>query len=102
MRWRNSRCRPGSRADDQVMTEPEVPLLACRHLSKHFGALAAVDDLSFEVAAGEVLGMGGPNGAGKTPLFDVISGMSPASSGEVLFDGRSIPRLSPERICHAG
>ncbi|HZF32457.1 MAG TPA: ATP-binding cassette domain-containing protein, partial [Candidatus Angelobacter sp.] len=50
------------------------PLLACRNVSKYFGALAAVHDLSFEVAPGEVLGIGGPNGAGKTTLFEVISG----------------------------
>jgi branched-chain amino acid transport system ATP-binding protein len=84
------------------MTAAGTPLLACRNLSKHFGALAAVDNLSFDVAAGEVLGIGGPNGAGKTTLFEVISGMNPASAGEVLFEGRPITRLSPERICHAG
>jgi len=84
------------------MTTAGAPLLSCRSLSKHFGALAAVDNLSFEVAAGEVLGIGGPNGAGKTTLFEVISGMNPASAGEVLFEGRPITRLPPERICHAG
>ena len=78
------------------------PILACRNISKHFGALAAVHDLSFEVAPGEVLGIGGPNGAGKTTLFEVISGFSPASAGEIAFDGRPITRLPPERICHAG
>ena len=51
-------------------------------------------DLSFEVAAGEVLGIGGPNGAGKTTLFEVISGFSPASAGEILFDGRTITLLA--------
>ncbi len=77
-------------------------LLSCIHVSKHFGALAAVDDLSFDVAEGEVLGIGGPNGAGKTTLFEVISGLNPATSGEIVFAGRPITRLSPERICHAG
>jgi len=79
-----------------------APLLACRNVSKHFGALAAVNDLSFEVAPGEVLGIGGPNGAGKTTLFEVISGLNPASGGDIVFDGRPITRLSPEYICHAG
>ncbi|MFN4140422.1 ABC transporter ATP-binding protein [Aestuariivirga sp.] len=84
------------------MTATGKPLLSCLRVSKHFGALAAVNDLSFDVAEGEVLGIGGPNGAGKTTLFDMISGLSPATSGEVLFDGRDITRLPPEAICHAG
>jgi branched-chain amino acid transport system ATP-binding protein len=79
-----------------------TPLLSCSHVSKHFGALAAVNDLTFEVAEGEVLGIGGPNGAGKTTLFEVISGLNPASAGSITFDGRPITRLSPEGICHAG
>ena len=45
------------------------PLLSCRNVSKYFGAMAAVKDFSFDLAAGEVLGIGGPNGAGKTTLF---------------------------------
>jgi branched-chain amino acid transport system ATP-binding protein len=77
-------------------------LLSCSKVSKHFGALAAVNNLSFDVAEGEVLGIGGPNGAGKTTLFDVISGLNPASGGTVSFEGRDITRLPPEAICHAG
>jgi len=77
-------------------------LLSCKGVSKHFGALAAVNNLSFDVAGGEVLGIGGPNGAGKTTLFDVISGLNPATGGTVTFDGRDITRFSPEAICHAG
>jgi branched-chain amino acid transport system ATP-binding protein len=77
-------------------------LLSCASVSKYFGALAAVHDLSFDLRPGEILGIGGPNGAGKTTLFEVISGLNPASSGQVLFDGRDITRLSPEAICHAG
>ena len=79
-----------------------APLLACRGVSRYFGALAAVSNLSFEVMPGEVLGIGGPNGAGKTTLFEMISGLVPASSGQIVFDGRDITRLAPERICHAG
>jgi branched-chain amino acid transport system ATP-binding protein len=79
-----------------------VPLLACRDVGKSFGALAAVNDLSFDVVAGEVLGIGGPNGAGKTTLFEVISGLNPASRGTVQLEGHDITRLSPEEICHAG
>lgn len=79
-----------------------VPLLSCRDVGKSFGALAAVNNLTFDVAAGEVLGIGGPNGAGKTTLFEVISGLNPASRGNVLLAGRDITQFTPEEICHAG
>ncbi len=78
------------------------PLLVVDGVSKHFGALAAVDDLSFDVMPGEILGIGGPNGAGKTTLFDVITGLDRASSGRILFAGDDITQAGPERICHAG
>ncbi len=80
----------------------EEPLLSLKSVSKLFGALAAVNKLSFDVLKGEVLGIGGPNGAGKTTLFDIVSGLAPASSGQVLLEGRDISRQSPESICHAG
>ena len=70
-----------STVGDPVQQEP--PLLSCRSVSKYFGALAAVQDLSFDARPGEVLGIGGPNGAGKTTLFDVISGLNPASAGTI-------------------
>jgi branched-chain amino acid transport system ATP-binding protein len=84
------------------VTAAREPLLSCKAVAKHFGALAAVDNLSFDVYPGDVLGIGGPNGAGKTTLFEVISGLSPATGGAVIFDGRDITRLPPEAICHAG
>ena len=84
------------------MTAARPPLLTCNRVSKHFGALAAVNNLSFDLREGEVLGIGGPNGAGKTTLFDVISGLNPATGGTVMFEGRDITRLPPEAICHAG
>lgn len=80
----------------------EQPLLVCRSVSKHFGALAAVKDLSFEVKAGEVLGISGPNGAGKTTLFDMISGLNPADSGEIFLEGTKISGWTPDRICRRG
>lgn len=77
-------------------------LLECRNLTRCFGALTAVNNLSFQVAQGEILGIGGPNGAGKTTLFDMLSGLTPPSSGQILFQGRDITRLSPSAVCHAG
>ena len=78
------------------------PLLSCHDVSKHFGALAAVKDLSFEVFPGDILGISGPNGAGKTTLFEAISGLNPATAGSIVFDGEEITGLQPEAICHAG
>ncbi|MFN0193259.1 MAG: ABC transporter ATP-binding protein [Aestuariivirga sp.] len=84
------------------MSQDATPLLSCRGVTKRFGALAAVNNLSFDVMAGEVLGIGGPNGAGKTTLFEVVSGLNPATEGEILLEGEPITRLAPETICHAG
>jgi branched-chain amino acid transport system ATP-binding protein len=80
----------------------EEPLLVCHGVCKYFGAMAAVKDLSFEVRRGEIFGIGGPNGAGKTTLFDVISGVSPADAGQVVFGGRDITSTAPHRVCHLG
>jgi len=80
----------------------EQPLLSCRNVFKYFGAMAAVNDFSVDVSQGEVVGIGGPNGAGKTTLLDVISGLNPASSGEIRLAGASIEALPAHRVCHRG
>ena len=85
-----------------MTTTAAIPLLSCKQVSKHFGALAAVNNLSFDVLPGEILGIGGPNGAGKTTLFEVLSGLNPATAGRVSLDGQDITRLAPEAVCHAG
>ncbi|HSH42353.1 MAG TPA: ABC transporter ATP-binding protein [Arenicellales bacterium] len=69
---------------------------------KNFGALSAVNDLSFRVNEGEVLGIGGPNGAGKTTLFDLISGLTAPTAGRVNIDGRDVTGAAPHRLCQAG
>ncbi len=66
------------------------PVLEARNVSKNFGGLRAVNDVTFGVAGGEILGIVGPNGAGKTTLFDVITGHTRPTSGDVLLDGRSL------------
>ena len=78
-----------------------APILCARNLSKAFGAMMAVDDLSFEVSKGEVFGIAGPNGAGKTTLFNLITGFL-QGTGEVLFEGENITNLKPYQICHQG
>jgi len=85
-----------------VSSPQDGPLLACNAVCAHYGAMAAVDGLSFTVSHGEILGVGGPNGAGKTTLFDVISGLTPASGGSITFDGQDITGKSADRVCHAG
>ena len=71
-------------------------------ISKHFGGLIALNGVDFSVEEGEVLGLIGPNGAGKTTLLNVISGVYPASSGELRFCGRSLSNLKPHVITHLG
>src|SRR5512134_3792 len=71
-------------------------------LVKYFGGLAAVNDVTFEVAQGEILGLIGPNGSGKTTTFNMISGYHRPTSGRVLFKGREIHRLPTHRICKLG
>jgi branched-chain amino acid transport system ATP-binding protein len=66
------------------------PILEARKVSKSFGGLRAVDDVTFGVTGGEILGIVGPNGAGKTTLFDVITGHTRPTGGDVLLDGRSL------------
>jgi len=71
-------------------------------LSKHFGALAAVDELEFEFAPGEICGLVGPNGSGKTTLLNVISGVLPATKGNVLFEGTDVTRWPAHKMANAG
>ncbi len=77
-------------------------LLRTEHLSKRYGGLRAVDDLSFTVEDGEVFGIVGPNGAGKTTLFDLLSGVVPRTSGQIFVRGHRATGLSAPRLCHLG
>jgi ABC-type branched-subunit amino acid transport system ATPase component/ABC-type branched-subunit amino acid transport system permease subunit len=78
------------------------PLLEVRRLTKSFGGLAAVDDVSFNVRRGELSSLIGPNGAGKTTLFNVLTGLLRADSGEVRFHGVTITVLAPHEIVARG
>jgi len=71
-------------------------------LVKAFGGLTAVNEVSFGVEQGEILGLIGPNGSGKTTLFNVIGGVYPPTSGKVFFRGREIQGMKPHRICQLG
>jgi len=79
-----------------------VSLLTVRGLSKSFGGLRAVSDVSFDVEGGSVVGLIGPNGAGKTTTFALISGFQRPTAGVVTFKGELVTGLSPDAICHRG
>jgi branched-chain amino acid transport system ATP-binding protein len=80
----------------------EAPILSINRVNKHFGGLVAIQDLSFDMQAGEVMGLMGPNGAGKTTLLNIISGEYRLDSGRVKFKGNDITGLPPHKICHLG
>jgi branched-chain amino acid transport system ATP-binding protein len=80
----------------------EAPVLEGRAVCRNYGGLRAVVDVSFAVAAGEILGIVGPNGAGKTTLFDVITGHTSATSGDVVLEGRSIVKRKVHVRCSLG
>ncbi len=77
-------------------------ILEVKGLTKRFGGLEALKDVSFFVGEGEILGLVGPNGAGKTTCFNLISGVLKPTSGEVFFMGRKITGLPPHRIAKLG
>lgn len=78
------------------------PIFSIVRASKSFGGVVAIWDLSFDVQAGEMVGLMGPNGAGKTTLINVISGEHKLDSGTIEFKGKEIAGLPPHKICHLG
>jgi branched-chain amino acid transport system ATP-binding protein len=79
-----------------------VPALRITGLAKNFGGLAALDDVSFAVAQGDVVGLIGPNGAGKSTLFELVGGAQTASRGKIEFFGADITRMPPHERRRAG
>ena len=79
-----------------------MPILEGSAVCKHFGGLAAVSNVDFDVEGGAVVGLIGPNGAGKTTLFNLISGALVPDSGKIRFQGQDITGLKPHRICRRG
>jgi branched-chain amino acid transport system ATP-binding protein len=84
------------------VTEAGTPLFEARGLTRRFQGLVAVNDVSFAVRRGEILGLIGPNGAGKTTLISLISGTLAADAGDLLFEGRRINHLAPFQRAHLG
>ena len=77
-------------------------ILEVVNVSKYFGGLAAVDNVSFGLPEGEILGLIGPNGAGKTTLFNCINGVYTPTAGKIIFKGRDITGLRPYHVAHLG
>ena len=79
-----------------------APLLSVDGLSRSFGGIRALHEVSFQVERGEIFGLIGPNGAGKTTLFNLLTGLTPPSSGNCRLAGQSLNGLTPHRIARMG
>ncbi len=79
-----------------------MALLEVERLTKQFGGLTAVNDVSFGVEPGEIVGLIGPNGAGKTTVFNLINGFLRPTAGRIRFKGRRIDGLKPHKVCRMG
>jgi branched-chain amino acid transport system ATP-binding protein len=79
-----------------------MSLIEVNNVSKQFGGLAALTDVSFVLNKGEILGLIGPNGAGKTTMFNVINGFYPPTKGDVLLKGEKVSNLKPHVLCRLG
>jgi branched-chain amino acid transport system ATP-binding protein len=77
-------------------------MLSVQHVSMRFGGIVALDDVSFDMAAGQIVGLIGPNGAGKTTLFNCVSRLYTPDRGDLLFEGKSIIRDSPHHVAALG
>jgi branched-chain amino acid transport system ATP-binding protein len=73
-------------------------MLVVHNIRKHFGGLAALDDVSFEVTQGTITSVIGPNGAGKTTLFNIVSGLLPPTTGSITFQEAEVTGWPPHRI----
>jgi branched-chain amino acid transport system ATP-binding protein len=77
-------------------------ILSVRSLNKQFGGFTAVNNVSFELAPGEILGLIGPNGSGKSTTFNVIAGLYAPSAGSIMLEGREIGGLTANQVCQRG
>ncbi|MFC1965034.1 ABC transporter ATP-binding protein [Chloroflexota bacterium] len=79
-----------------------MALLEIRQLTKNFGGLVAVNDVDFDVNEGAIVGLIGPNGAGKTTIFNLVCGVYKPTRGKVIFKGKDVTNLSPDRVAVSG
>jgi branched-chain amino acid transport system ATP-binding protein len=88
--------------DHQEAGKGLKPVLEAREIARRFGGLVAVNKVSFTVQEHEIFGLIGPNGAGKTTLFNLITGLIPASGGQLIYQGEEITKLRPHKIAAKG
>jgi branched-chain amino acid transport system ATP-binding protein len=86
---------------NQESSSPK-PILELRNLTVDFGGVRAVNDLTLAVEPGQLIGLIGPNGAGKTTVFNLITNAYQATGGDILFEGKSLRGLAPDKICRLG
>ncbi len=79
-----------------------MALLSVEHVTRRFGGVVAVDDVTLDVGEGEIVGLIGPNGAGKTTLFNLITRLYRPAEGEIVFDGESLLHTPPHRVVRRG
>ena len=85
-----------------ITTQPELPILEAKALTRRFGGLVAVNNVSFTVNKHEIFGLIGPNGAGKTTLFNLVTGLITPNSGQLLYQGGEISLMRPYQIAGLG
>ena len=79
-----------------------MALLSVEHVTRRFGGVVAVDDVTLDVGEGEIVGLIGPNGAGKTTLFNLVTRLYKPDAGEIVFDGESLLRTPPYQVVRRG
>lgn len=85
-----------------MLNQESKPLLEVNAVSKNFGGLAAVHNVTFNIFPGELVSIIGPNGAGKTTLLNLIAGAFPLSKGEIWFNGQNVSKLRSHQVCSMG
>src|SRR5579875_1273065 len=88
--------------EEQAYVPTNEVLLDLQNVTKHFGGLAAVQDVNLQVQRGEIVSVIGPNGAGKTTVFNLITGIYRVSSGDIVLDGKTILGLTPDQVLRRG
>jgi branched-chain amino acid transport system permease protein len=94
--------RDNQHLPDRALPAPGTPLLQAQEARKAFGGLVAVNDVSFEVASAQIIGLIGPNGAGKSTTFNLITGVLPLTSGRIQFEGHALQAQTPQRAAALG